>query len=254
MTNRDQHNPIFRDDTYQQQANANRVRTYGMNERAVPPNAPNALTAPYAPNAAQTQAQAQYAQYAAAQPGYSSNTYRPPVTSQPSQASKRKRGAGFWIGIVVAILALIAAAILAYFMLFSGDGRGARSGTAGQLEGKTPEEVQAEIDRVVEEGMFNISIASVVEFQDGTSEGEFKIENVPNNPYLMRVVITREDTGEQVYETGIIEQNFHIQSDKLDVDLAKGQYPCVATFYALDPETEEEVGSAAAQITINVLG
>lgn len=165
---------------------------------------------------------------------------------------KRKRSKAAKIGIAVAIVCVLLAALIIYFMMTGGFSGTSRQGSAGQLEGKTAEEIQAELDRVVEEGMFNISISSLVEFDSGTSEGELRIENVPNNHYLMRVFITRNDTGEQIYETDFIEPNFHIQSDKLDVDLPAGTYPCTATFHAYDQETEEEVGQAAAQITISV--
>ncbi len=180
-------------------------------------------------------------------------TYVPPRTSMPPEEPKRKkRGVAFWIAFIIALLAIAAAVVLAFILL--NPAKANRSGDLGQLEGKTAAEVQAELDRVVEEGMFNISIASVVEFADGTSEGELRIENVPNNNYLMRVEITRDDTGETIYQTDVIEPNHHIQSDVLDADLDPGSYECTATFFALDPETEDEIGQVAAAMKINVLG
>lgn len=175
--------------------------------------------------------------------------YVAPITSQPVQV-KRKRGKGFWIALVIGVICLAAAGVLAFVLLQGGPS--ARSGTKGQLEGKTEAEIQAELDRIVEEGMFNISIASVVQFADGTSEGELRIENVPGNRYLMKVDITRDDTGETVYTSDMIEPDYHIQRDTLDVDLPAGTYPCTAVFTAYDPETESEVGKAAAQITLQV--
>lgn len=186
-----------------------------------------------------------------AQPMYA-GVYQPPITSQPVNIGKKKRGKGFWVGIIVAILALIAAAVIAWFMFTQEEAR-QRAGALGQLEGKSAEEIQAELNRQVQEGMFNISIASVVNFDSGTAPGELKIENVPGNLYLMEVAITREDTGETIYQSGILEPNYHIQEDTLDVDLPAGVYPCVATFTALDSETEDEIGTAAAKITVNVL-
>ena len=188
-------------------------------------------------------------------PGAQANmpTYVPPRTSMPPEEPKRKkRGVAFWIALIIALLAIAAAVVLAFMLL--NPAKANRSGDLGQLEGKTAAEVQAELDRVVEEGMFNISIASVVEFADGTSEGELRIENVPNNNYLMRVEITRDDTGETIYQTDVIEPNHHIQSDVLDADLDPGSYECTATFFALDPETEDEIGQVAAAMKINVLG
>ena len=187
---------------------------------------------------------------------YAAAGYAPQVVyvERPAdeERRKKKRGCAFWVVLALALLAIAVASVCA--LMWLQPAKSSRSGDLGQLEGKTPAEIQAELDRVVEEGMFNISIASTVEFADGASPGELRIENVPNNNYLMRVVINRADNGQKLYETDIIEPNHHIQQDTLDVDLPAGTYECLATFTALDPESEEERGEVAAQMTINVLG
>lgn len=166
-----------------------------------------------------------------------------------NNGSKKKRGASFWVAIIVAVVAVVLACVLAFTMC----SRSARQGDEGQLDGKTPEEIQAELDRIVEEGMFNISIASMIEFPDGTSPGEVRIENVPGNIYMMKVEVTRDDTNEVIYTTDFIEPNHHVQQDTLDVDLPAGTYDCTAMFYAHDVDTEELIGQAAAKIQIKVL-
>lgn len=176
--------------------------------------------------------------------------YQMPATSQPVQPPRKSRK-GVVIAVLVALVAVVCAVLLALSMCSEEKSR--RQGDAGQLEGKSDAEIQAELDRVVEEGMFNISIASVVEFASGSAEGDLRIENVPGNRYLMRVSIVRNDTGQQIYTTDMIEPNHHIQRDALDVDLPQGSYECTALFEALDPDTEELVGQAAAVITLNVL-
>ena len=122
----------------------------------------------------------------------------------------------------------------------------------GQLEGKTEEEIQAELNRVVDEGMFNISINSNPVYKSGTSRGSVKIENVPSNRYLMQVDITLDDTGETVYKTGLIEPNHYIQTAKLDKFLEKGEYSATATFNAYEKESKEYVGTAAAKILLTI--
>lgn len=124
----------------------------------------------------------------------------------------------------------------------------------GQAPYKTPEEVQAELDRIVEEGMFNISIASLIEFADGTSPGTAYIENVPGNRYLMQVSIALDDTGETVYESKALKPGSYIDSIQLSSDLDPGNYAATATFSALDTDSLEEVGKAAAKVTLSVLG
>lgn len=172
------------------------------------------------------------------------------ATAQTRSGSKRP--ASFYVAAALAVLVLLA--LLGFLWFATHDAGPARDPNAalGQLEGKTQEEIQAELDRTVAEGMLTISIASFVEFPDGQSEGELKIENAPGNHYLMKVTITRDDTGETVYESGIIEPNRHIQKAKLAVDLDAGEYPCTAVFDAYDSETEEPVGQAAAKLTIAV--
>ncbi len=181
------------------------------------------------------------------------NAQANPANNSASK-NKRKRGAAFYIAIVIAVLAIVAACVFGYFW-WSDQQPSTRDTNAliGQIEGKSEEEIRAELDRKVEEGMFNISIASETEFKDGASEGPLRIENVPGNRYLMQVDITRDDTGEVIYKSGIIEPNHHIQNDTLDVDLPAGTYDCTALFHALDPETEEEIGQAGAKVNIKVL-
>ncbi|MBE6753366.1 MAG: hypothetical protein E7559_03270 [Ruminococcaceae bacterium] len=122
----------------------------------------------------------------------------------------------------------------------------------GQLEGKSPEEIQAELDRIVEEGMFNISINATPVFKDGSAKGNLRIENIPANHYNMKVTITLDETGEVIYKSGIIEPNHHIENDKLEIVLPKGYHAATAVFTAYEPDTNELVGQAAAKINILV--
>ena len=124
----------------------------------------------------------------------------------------------------------------------------------GQLDGKSDDEIQAELDRVVEAGNMTISINVNPVFATGIAAGTLQIENSPANIYSQNVQITRDDTGELIYESGLIEPNYHIQEDVLLVDLEPGQYPCTATFTAYNTETQAEIGSANAKITITVIG
>ena len=122
----------------------------------------------------------------------------------------------------------------------------------GQYEGKTEEEIQAELDKIVEEGMFNISINSNVLMHSGKDEAELRIENIAANHHLMSVEITRDDNGQVLYTSGLIEPGYYIQAVPLDVVLPKGSYEATALFTAYDPDTEQPVGQAGAKINIEV--
>lgn len=175
-------------------------------------------------------------------------------TSQlrPSGRRRSKRIAAAASALIVLIALAIAGGVL--WSQTGGDDLFDPNARSGQAPYKTPEEIQAELDRVVEEGMFNISIASVIEFEDGQSQGVAYIENVPGNRYLMQVSITLDDTGETVYESKALKPDSFIESIGLSQDLEPGSYPATATFAALDQESHEEVGKAAAKVTLVVRG
>lgn len=167
------------------------------------------------------------------------------------EGNTRAHKKSFVVWIVIASIAVILLLLVAlYFFMDSTQYK--EGGALGQLDGKTEEELQELLDNYVQEGMLNISIAAAVQFEDGTSEGEFRIENSPSNHYLMQVDISRNDNGQVIYSSDPIEPNYHIQYGRLNTDLPAGSYDCTATFYALDMETREVVGNAAANVLIIV--
>lgn len=241
-------------------ANGGRPNHYGMGRGGVhagsaapyPPAYAQTQGAPVAPDPYAQGTQPHYAPAAAPYPYPTAAQYVPPATSIPQEEPKKKRRAAFWIGLAIALICIALAVLLVLNMLGIFGGKTKRQGSAGQLEGKTEEEIRAELDRVVDEGMFNISIAANVMMERGDAPAELRIENVPGNRYLMKVDIVRDDTGERIYETDLIEPNHHIQADTLDVSLPKGTYECTAVFSAHDPQTEDQIGQAAAKMTIQV--
>ena len=154
------------------------------------------------------------------------------------------------LGIVIAVVAIW---VLVWLFACNGTSIFDTSAQTGQAPYKSQEEIQAELDRVVEEGMFNISIASVIQFENGEGQGTAYIENVPGNRYNMQVTITEDDTGDVLYESGVLQPNQFIENITLAKDLEQGNYSATATFTALDTTTYEEIGTAAAKVAIVVL-
>ena len=122
----------------------------------------------------------------------------------------------------------------------------------GGWDNLSPEEIEARLNEKVAEGMINISANTAPIFEDGASEGNLMLVNESINNYPQMVQIVRNDTGEQIYESGAIAVGSKIERARLDVVLPAGTYECTAYFHNLDPESGAIIGTAGAIITITI--
>lgn len=189
------------------------------------------------------------------------------MAKQPKRTNQRqvKRGPDRTQKILLIAIAVLLALLLGLVvLLLAGPGRQEATPPAaadgwydpaakvGNLPGRSKEEIQKELDKIVEEGMFNISIASIIAFSDGESEGEARIENIAANPYNMTVTITLDEGDELVYESKGLAPGQFIENIRLNRDLPAGEYKATALFTAYTKEDLLKVGQAAAKITIYV--
>ena len=126
------------------------------------------------------------------------------------------------------------------------------SAVEGGWDNLSPEEIEARLNEKVAEGMINISANTAPIFEDGASEGNLMLVNESINNYPQMVQIVRNDTGEQIYESGAIAVGSKIERARLDVVLPAGTYECTAYFHHLDPESGAIIGTAGAIITITI--
>ena len=126
------------------------------------------------------------------------------------------------------------------------------SAVEGGWDNLSPEEIAKKLNEKVAEGMINISANTAPIFEDGASEGNLMLVNESINNYPQKVQIVRNDTGEQIYESGAIAVGSKIERAKLDVVLPAGTYECTAYFHNLDPESGAIIGTAGAIITITI--
>ena len=126
------------------------------------------------------------------------------------------------------------------------------SAVEGGWDNLSPEEIAEKLNEKVAEGMINISMNTAPYFENGTAEGNLMLVNESINNYPQKVQIVRNDTGEQIYESGAIAVGSKIERAKLDVVLPAGTYECTAYFHNLNPETGDIIGTAGAIITITI--
>lgn len=131
-----------------------------------------------------------------------------------------------------------------------------RNALEGFLPGKTAAEIQAELNRIIDEGRVNISMNPTPVIKDG--EINVRIENVPANNYYLQADVYiypqkgNPDNAELVYRSGILKQNYYIENGETDTMVSPGEYDGIAIFSALDPDTLEEIGKTSLTLVITV--
>lgn len=179
-----------------------------------------------------------------------------PLADQPKEKKKKKR----WI--IILILLLLALCAGGGYVLYQNMKPQSkfdidRNALEGFLPGKSEEEIQAELNRVIEEGNFNASINTQLTLEK--KKLDVRIENVPANNYYMQVDIYlyphqgSTDDSELIYQSGVIMQGKYIVDADAKTTVGTGVYDGIAVFHALTPdENLEEIGATAANVVIQV--
>lgn len=171
------------------------------------------------------------------------------ATARAEEEKKKKRRR--LIIIIVLLLALIAGGIGAYFALNQPEDLYDSGVLEGIAPNKTDAEIQAELNRIVDESMFDISIASVIESADGKT-GKAFIENVPGNHYDLQVSIVPEGQDDPIFESKLVAPGNYFEDITFKQPLDNGMHKAVAHFKAFDKESHEEVGAVDAEVVISV--
>ncbi len=175
-------------------------------------------------------------------------------SNQQKPEKEKKKKPLLIILIIFLILLLAAGGFTAWYFLANQQPKSQfeidREALEGWLPGRTEAEIQAELNRIIDEGRFNVSINPTPVISNGKIN--VMVENVPANHYLMQVdvFLRNNDQDVKVYSSGIIKQGFHIESADVLQTLPTGEYSGYAVFHALQPETMEEIG----QTEVTLLG
>lgn len=124
--------------------------------------------------------------------------------------------------------------------------------TTGTYDGKSEDEIRADLNRQIDENSMNGSIASVINFEDGAKQGTARIENIQANHFDQKVSITMKETGEVLYESGAIAPGQYIEKITLNKVLKKGSYDAIATISGFDRKSHEKIGQMAIETKIVV--
>lgn len=157
----------------------------------------------------------------------------------------------------LAILAIIVGIVISNW----GDPRARK----GYYEGKTKEEIQADLDSQVDWYAMEISVANAMIVTEGQTEVEARIENVVNNHCDQKVKIYPDGHPEDIlFESGAIRPGEYIQTIELSHPLPVGRHNITVEFQGYDqsPTLISNEGqflghdtfgaSCAAQVTLEV--
>lgn len=123
----------------------------------------------------------------------------------------------------------------------------------GTLEGKSPAEIQEMLNKIVEEGMFNVTMNVAPVFENGEGPGNLGIENIKENRYYCKVTMTLDEDKTVLYESAGIKPGQYIDEITLNKDLPKGEHPCTAKFIATDPQTLDNIGQVNVKVNLTIM-
>ncbi len=163
---------------------------------------------------------------------------------------------------VALMLLLLVGTIAAYLVLTWGDPRARK----GYYDGKTPEEIQSDLDTQVDWYSMEISVASAMQVEEGKTRVEARIENVEANhcDQKVRMYLT-DDPSDVLFESGAISPGEYLQYVDLTHPLPVGRHDVTVEFqgYEEAPALVSDEGrvlghnrfgaSAAAEVTIDVV-
>lgn len=118
------------------------------------------------------------------------------------------------------------------------------------------QQIQADIDAKVKDGYFETYMNTEWSFPDGTSETtDALLGNSPNNTKPIRCEVLLDDTGEKVYETGVLPVGTQVPPFKLTKDLDAGSYSATCMVYLMNERedgTYEDASSAGFAVTLTI--
>lgn len=96
-------------------------------------------------------------------------------------------------------------------------------------------------------------VSSRARYENGSlNPGDFRIENPSDNPYTIQVSLTDMESGELLYNSPTLMPGESLTDIPLSSDLPSGSYKASANIIAGDPNTGQELGQIASEVTIEV--
>ena len=170
-----------------------------------------------------------------------------------AEKSEKRNKAVPIIAAVLVVVIIIAAAVLFYLKKQSRyDDKLEANAVVGTMPGKSEEEIEAELNRQVSEKMIAFTLNSNPVYADGKAKGNILFENPKSNGKYTRLEVYLDESGELIYETGLLEPGSYVPEGELKKELKAGEYACTAYIHAYRISDESYLGKVSAGITVTV--
>lgn len=204
------------------------------NETTLPAPAPApAPTAPAAP--------------AAPAPAAAAPAAPAPTAPDAPEPERPARGRRRWIALLVLLLLLACALAWFYLAPAPEDDDIERNIVVGSVLGDDAAPV-----RDASETTAAFSINSIMRFDSPSSKAYIYFENPEGNGKYLSLALVRDDTGQTVYQTGLLQPGTYVEQDALDAMLPYGEYACTAQVSAFRIPDKTPLGTVAAAVTVKV--
>lgn len=124
----------------------------------------------------------------------------------------------------------------------------------GMLPGKSAQEISDLLGAKIAEGMVDIGISAEPIFERNGKKGRLGIENIAANRYSFQVELKLDETGEVIYQSGLIDPGYYVEFVELNKTFQAGDYRATAVIstYSLD-ETEDRISEINVKILLHVM-
>lgn len=120
------------------------------------------------------------------------------------------------------------------------------------VEPHSNRDLQEEVNKALNDGMFNIFMNTVPTFENGKSKGNLLIQNIESNNVPVIVEIYEKDGNELIYKSEKLLPGYKIEEAQLSKELEKGTYDCIAYFNILDETNDEITNKIGLNLKISI--
>lgn len=158
-----------------------------------------------------------------------------------------------WLLVLIVVVAVGIVGFFAYRMVADSGVMGKSSDAElGISPDMNEDQAQQQRNAAVSKGMKHVSINPHSSFESGSALGNLGIEDAAQSQYSYVVSIMRDDTGDEVYKSGLLKPGYYIDKAHLSKSLPKGDYSATARFVAYKESGGEPIGAAVMKIIITV--